>query len=175
MARPTTRAELLAAAAARYTALTSLIDEMSDAERVGELRYPPTPARPEAHWARDRNLRDVLVHLTEWHTLLLNWVGANAAGEPRPFLPEPYTWRNYAPMNLAFRDAHADTTLAAAREQLTNSHAATMALISGYSDTELFENRHFAWTGTTSLGAYCVSATSSHCEWAVKKLRAARG
>ncbi|MVY67466.1 ClbS/DfsB family four-helix bundle protein, partial [Escherichia coli] len=31
---------------------------------------------------------------------------------------------------------------------------------------------HFGWTGTTSLGSYFVSATSSHYEWAAKKTRA---
>ncbi|MGO3678157.1 MAG: ClbS/DfsB family four-helix bundle protein, partial [Microbacteriaceae bacterium] len=30
----------------------------------------------------------------------------------------------------------------------------------------------FPWTGTTSLGSYCVSATSSHYDWAIKKIRA---
>lgn len=47
-----------------------------------------------------------------------------------------------------------------------------MALIDGFTDAELFEKRHFAWTGTTSLGSSCLSATSSHYEWALTKIRA---
>jgi hypothetical protein len=36
---------------------------------------------------------------------------------------------------------------------------------------ELFAKKAFSWTGTTTLGAYCVSATSSHYDWAIKKLK----
>ncbi|MBM7037135.1 ClbS/DfsB family four-helix bundle protein [Vibrio sp. 188UL20-2] len=28
----------------------------------------------EQHWSRDRNLRDVLLHLYEWHQLSIKWV-----------------------------------------------------------------------------------------------------
>lgn len=44
-------------------------------------------------------------------------------------------------------------------------------LIERFSDTELFNKKHFVWTGTTSLGSYCVSVTSSHYDWALAKLR----
>jgi hypothetical protein len=44
----------------------------------------------EAHWKRDKNLRDVLVHLYEWHQLLLNWFNSNQNGDTKTFLPEPY-------------------------------------------------------------------------------------
>ncbi len=54
---------------------------------------------------------------------------------------------------------------------LAASHARVLGLIGQFSDEELFTRKHFGWTGSTSLGAYCVSATSSHYEWAVKKLR----
>ncbi|MDU2984364.1 MAG: ClbS/DfsB family four-helix bundle protein, partial [Actinomyces sp.] len=51
-------------------------------------------------------------------------------------------------------------------------HTAVVALIGKFTNEELFTKAHFSWTGTTSLGSYCVSATSSHYEWAIKKLRA---
>ncbi|MFD1898932.1 ClbS/DfsB family four-helix bundle protein [Enterococcus termitis] len=35
----------------------------------------------KAHWLRDQNLRDVLIHLYEWHQLLLSWVISNQNGE----------------------------------------------------------------------------------------------
>ena len=46
-----------------------------------------------------------------------------------------------------------------------------MELIEVFSDEELFTKRFFSWTGTTTLGSYCVSATSSHYDWAIKKLK----
>ena len=49
-----------------------------------------------------------------------------------------------------------------------------MALAEGFSDEDLFDRGRFDWTGTTTLGSYFVSATSSHYDWALKKLRAHR-
>ena len=61
--------------------------------------------------------------------------------------------------------------LGEARRLLDASHADVQRLIAAQSDPELFEKGRFRWTGTTSLGAYLVSATSSHYAWASKKLR----
>ncbi|HOP45228.1 MAG TPA: ClbS/DfsB family four-helix bundle protein, partial [Flavobacteriales bacterium] len=36
---------------------------------------------------------------------------------------------------------------------------------------ELFEKKRYRWTGSTSLGAYLVSATSSHYDWALKLIQ----
>ena len=41
----------------------------------------------EAHWRRDKNIRDILIHLFEWHMLLLRFIDNNTDGEPQPFLP----------------------------------------------------------------------------------------
>ena len=38
-------------------------------------------------------------------------------------------------------------------------------------DDELFEKKRYKWTGSTSLGAYLVSATSSHYDWAFKLIK----
>ena len=48
-----------------------------------------------------------------------------------------------------------------------------MKLIDSFSDQELFRKAYFSRTGTTSLGSYCISATSSHYDWAMKKLKKA--
>ena len=45
-------------------------------------------------------------------------------------------------------------------------------LIEKFTNEELFEKKNFDWTGTSTLGAYCVSATSSHYDWAMKKIKA---
>ena len=49
-----------------------------------------------------------------------------------------------------------------------------MALVRAHDDEELFAKRRYPWTGSTSLGAYLVSSTSSHYDWALTKLRKAR-
>jgi len=32
----------------------------------------------------------------------LTWVHSNQKGHERPFLPEPYNWKTYGEMNVAF-------------------------------------------------------------------------
>jgi hypothetical protein len=161
VARPTTKQELIVAANGQFDKLWKLIDSMSDSAQSGAFRFED----------RDKNLRDVLVHLYEWHQLLLNWVFSNRAGSPATFLPEPYTWKTYPQMNVAFWEKHQQTLLDDAKRLLRASHEQVMKLIDTLTDQELFAKKHFSWTGTTNVGSYCISATSSHYDWAMKKLK----
>ena len=172
MSRHATKQELLTAANEQFDKLWRMIDAMTQQERNATYCFGAEYEGKEAHWRRDQNLRDVLVHLYEWHTLLINWATANTGGNARPFLPAPYNWSNYAQMNVGFWEKHQTTPYADAETMLKESHARVMALMGQFSDEELFARAHFSWTGTTSLGAYCVSATSSHYDWAMKKIKA---
>jgi len=116
-------------------------------------------------------LRDVLVHLYEWHQLLLHWIQNNKEGVAVNFLPEPYNWKSYPQMNVEFWKKHQNTSLTEAKTNLKESHSKVMMLIDSFSDEELFTKKHFSWTGTTNLGSYCISATSSHYDWATKKIK----
>jgi hypothetical protein len=58
-----------------------------------------------------------------------------------------------------------------AKKMLKESHKNVMVLIDTFSNDELFAKKSFAWTGTSTLGAYCVSVTSSHYDWAIKKMK----
>jgi hypothetical protein len=120
---------------------------------------------------RDKNLRDVLVHLYEWHQLLLNWVRSNRAWNATNFLPEPYNWKTYPQMNVEFWKKHQTTPFEEAVALLKKSHADVMELIETFSDEELFTKKFFPWTGTTHLGSYVISSTSSHYDWAMKKMK----
>jgi hypothetical protein len=93
------------------------------------------------------------------------------AGESKPFLPPPYTWKSYGEMNVGFWQKHQATTYEEAETMLRDSHAKVMALIESLSDEELFDKKHFSWTGTTNVGAYCISAAPSHYDWAMKKIK----
>ena len=161
MPRPTTKQELLSAADTQFAKLWALIDGMPE----------PMQAAAFAFEDRDKNVRDVLVHLYEWHQLLLRWAPANLAGDARPFLPPPYNWKTYGDMNVEFWKQHQGTPYEQSRGMLTQSHAEVMALIGGFTDEELFTKQHYSWTGTSSLGSYCISAASSHYDWAIKKLK----
>jgi hypothetical protein len=171
MSRATTKTELVIAANGQFDKLWKLIDTMSDEQQNAVFADEMASAGKESHWSRDKNLRDVLVHLYEWHKLLLDWINANRRGEANQFLPEPYNWKTYPAMNVEFWKKHQKTSLTESKNMLKNSHKDVMALIETFSDDELFAKKAFSWTGTTTLGAYCVSATSSHYDWAIKKLK----
>ena len=174
MGRATTKAELLTSAEAKYQELNELIRTLTEKELGTAFDFTKMKSKTQAHWGRDKNLRDVLVHLYEWHRLLFNWVGANRKGENRPFLPAPYNWKTYGDMNREFWKKHQNTTLEAAKEMLEQSHREVMALAESLTERELFEKGVYPWVGGSVLGSYFVSNTAGHYDWAIKKLKAHR-
>ena len=163
MPRPTTKADLIQAANEQFAKLWTLIGEMSDEEKNADI----VPNE------RDKNVRDVLVHLYEWHCLLLNWIRSNTNRNPAPFLPAPYNWKTYPQMNVVFWEKHQNTSYTDAETMLKKTHKEVLALIETFSNEALFSKGTFDWTGTTTLGSYCVSATSSHYDWAFKDIKKA--
>ena len=63
MGRPTTKTDLLTAATTNYEKLNKLISGMTEKELSTPFDFSDDEKKKEAHWKRDINLRDVLVHL----------------------------------------------------------------------------------------------------------------
>ena len=120
---------------------------------------------------QDRSARDLLMHLHAWHEMLLRWYEANMAGKEAPFLPEGFSWKTTPELNAEFWKGYQDVTLAEAKRKVTESHRRVMDVVRKHTDEELFTKGYYKWTGTTSLGQYLVSATSSHYDWATKLLK----
>lgn len=161
MPRPKSKEELKLESEKNYNKLIILINSLSEEDQHKSFCFED----------RDKNIRDVVVHLYEWHQLLLNWVTCNQAGIKVNFLPEPYNWKKIPEMNVMLWEKHQKTPLHKALAILNDSHLETMNLIDTFQNEELFTKEYFPWTGTTSLGSYSVSATSSHYDWAMKKIR----
>lgn len=161
MPRPSTKQELISLSNKQFDKLQELISSITDEELNSVFLFED----------RDRNVRDVLIHLYEWHKLLLSWIQANIKGKEKTFLPEPYNWKTYPQMNIEFWKKHQNTLYADSLLMLNKSHKQVMLQIDSFSNEELFSKKYFTWTGTTSLGSYCVSATSSHYDWAIKKIK----
>lgn len=177
MGRPTTKSELLRTAADNFESLNLLISSLTEQELAHPFDFTGDEKKKEAHWNRDKNLRDIFIHLYEWHQLLLNWVRANntRTSPPfQPFIPEPYNWKTYGDMNIEFWNKHQTTTLEEAEQLLKQSHKDVMALAESFSQEELFTKGVFPWVGGSTLGSYFVSNTASHYTWAIKKLKAHR-
>lgn len=161
MARATTQEALIEQATGNYQLLVDAINRCSPEEQVGEFPFE----------GRDRQIRDCLVHLHEWHLLFIHWVTQNQSGHAAPFLPANYNWKTYPEMNIQFWQKHQVTPLETAKRLFADSHHKCIEIILGFSDDELFTKKYFTWTGTTSLGSYAVSATSSHYDWALKIIK----
>lgn len=161
MPRPKTKAELLSANSDRFARLNEAIDALSPTQIKAKF--------PFEH--RDKNVRDVLAHLHAWHKLMLDWYETGMAGSKPEMPAKGYTWRTTPELNNAIWEKYQRTSLQSVRKKLDESHEALMQMILQHSNDELFTKCFYAWTGTTSLGSYLVSATSSHYDWALKILR----
>ncbi|MDE6434760.1 MAG: ClbS/DfsB family four-helix bundle protein [Lachnospiraceae bacterium] len=174
MGRPTTKSDLISAANDNYEKMNLLISSLTEKELSTVFDFSGDDKKKEAHWKRDKNLRDIFVHLYEWHQLSLVWVRSNQKGDSRPFIPKPYNWKTYGDMNMEFWKKHQDTTLEEAKELLEKSHQEVMKLAEEFSNEELFSKGVYQWVGGSTLGSYFVSVTASHYDWATKKLKAHR-
>jgi hypothetical protein len=60
--------DLVTAANGQFGKLWTLIDSMTEKEQNATFAFGDDflQKQKEAHWTRDKNLRDVLVHLYEW-------------------------------------------------------------------------------------------------------------
>ena len=174
MPRPHTKNDLIEAADLNYDKLLKFIDSMTEIELSTEFDFSSDAKKKEAHWGRDKNLRDILIHLHEWHNLMLEWVANNKAGLHKPFLMEGYNWKTYGDMNIVFWKRNQAVALDKALEQFKESHTKIMEQIQSMSNEELFQKNVYDWVGGSTIGSYFVSVTSSHYDWAMKKIKAHR-
>lgn len=163
MSRPKTKKELLALSQANYRKLLDFIESLSEMERHQEF--------PLGYL--NRNSTDVLAHLHHWHLLVLDWYAVGMSGKKPDMPAKGYTWKTVPELNRAIWEKYREVNYPNVKKLLDSSFIAIQNLIETHSDEELFEKKKYQWTGTTSLGAYLISATSSHYDWAYKLIRKA--
>lgn len=159
MARPTTQSELLDAMDQEYLALLTEVGRCpaQDIEIVGACE----------HWS----VKDLLAHLDAWHELILGWDRVGAEGG-KPAMPAPgLTWKDTPLLNDQIWQRTKADSWVEVKKRLDRSHRAVRAMAARYEPDDLFTKRRFGWTGSTSVGSYAVSATSSHYDWARKLIR----
>ncbi len=142
-----------------YEALNSEIDFLEDGQRL-------IPGACE-HWS----VKDILGHLDAWHEMFLIWERAGAAGETVEMPAPGYSWKETPALNDKIYQRIKDDPYEVVVARLIRSHKAVRDVLESYSDEDLFEKQRFRWTGSTSVGSYAVSATSSHYDWARKLIR----
>jgi hypothetical protein len=161
MAKPSTKEELLVLCEANFTKLLHLPEGYSSEQLHKEF--------PEG--SLNRNVRDVLAHLHEWHVMFLDWYAVGMTGEKPDMPAKGYTWKMMPDLNRKINADYQQHTLAEAKELLLEYYPNIPAVIEKHADEELFTRKKYKWTGDTSLGVYLISNTSSYCDWAIKFIK----
>lgn len=176
MPRARNKDDLVKFSSENYSKLIEMISRMTENQLNTPFDFSDDKSKKEAHWSRDKNVRDVLIHLYEWHCLLLQFIKNNETVNDKKsaiaFLPPEYSWKSYGAMNVMFWKKHQNTSLTNAQKMFSESHKKVMSLVEKYSNEELFTKGYFSWTGNVDLGSYFVNTTSSHYDWAIKKIKA---
>ena len=159
MPRPTNKADLLAAAESEFNRLWNAVDLVGDEHR-------------EVSGACDDwSVKDLLAHLHAWHEMAIGWEKAGVVGGTPTIPAEGYTFAETPALNQAIYERTKDDLWADVVDRLNNSHNRILAIINTYDDKDLFAKAKYPWTKSTSVGAYFVSASSSHYAWASKLTR----
>jgi hypothetical protein len=158
MPRAKTKAELLENARKQRSLLLDALDSI------------PAPAMETAlddKWSA----KDVIAHLVEWEAMVESWYASGLRGE-KPAIPaQGYKWSDLPALNEVLRQRSKDKSGDAVREEWEASSRQVIELMESISEEDLFTPKRFAWTGTTTLGAYLQSCGPSHYEWARKEIR----
>lgn len=164
MPRPTNKEALISLSNLNYKKLMDYVNSLPEAEKSKE--FPPQ--------FMNRKISDVLAHLHHWHLLMLRWYKEGMRGG-KPAMPEAgYTWKEIPRLNIDIREIYKDVSLRKIISLLDKSFRDLQIIMESNSNEELFEKKKYKWTGTTSLGVYLVSATSSHYDWALHLLKKAK-
>ncbi len=163
MPRPQDKTQLLQLSKEHFAQLTALIASFPE----------DTLQQPFPEQYMNRNVRDVLAHLHQWHLFFLDWYKTGMAGA-KPVMPaQGYTWKTVPELNRHINEQYRTVKLPKVQALLNESYQKVQDIIAKHSNEELFEKKRYAWTGSTSLGSYLVSATSSHYDWAIKLIKKA--
>lgn len=161
MPRPKSKTELLNLSEKNYQKLINLIENLPTEKQ--------NQALPEG--TMNRNIRDVLGHLYHWHLMFLNWYEVGMKGE-KPKMPAAgYTWKMTPELNHKIWDKCQNLALERVKIEFEETHLQIIEIIEEHTDTELFTKQYYKWTNTTSLGAYLISTSSSHYDWAWKLIK----
>ncbi len=161
MARPKNKTELLDQSMVNYEKLMSFIDGLTPEKQEAEF--------PEGYL--NQNIRDVLAHLHHWHLMFMEWYKVGMKGEKPEMPAKGYTWKTTPDLNVMIQKKYASTPLSEIRKLIKESFQSVRKTIDSHTDEELFEKKRYKWTGSTSLGSYTISATSSHYDWALKLIK----
>jgi hypothetical protein len=161
MPQPKNKEELLVQSKVNFNKLFESIDSLPENEQLEDF--------PKG--SLNRNIRDLLAHLHHWHLMMLDWHSIGMSGEKLAMPELGYTWKDLPALNKRINDQYKTVSLVEAKTLVNQSYNDVRQLIKAHSNEELFEKKRYHWTGTTSVAAYLISATSSHYDTVLKLLK----
>jgi hypothetical protein len=104
----------------------------------------------------------------------MNWCSVGMTGGKPEMPAKGYSWKTTPDLNRWIWEKYQEVSLEKAKEHIKSSYYELRKIIEEFSNEELFEKKRYKWTGSTSFGAYLISATSSHYDWAYKLIKKAK-
>ncbi|MDO9630021.1 MAG: ClbS/DfsB family four-helix bundle protein [Acholeplasmataceae bacterium] len=158
MRRFKTKEELILASEQTFSLLMKLIQEQSIEAQNQQFLFE----------YRDKNYRDVLVHLHEWHEMLFGYLDVSLNQKKEPIVPkEGYTWKEMNELNVEIWKKYQNTSLDDAKSLIVSSHVKLLYLILSLSDELLFERNQLKWASQT-LADFIDHCAAHHYEWAIE-------
>lgn len=158
----------------RYQSKQELLDDIRREHATLVARLDEIPAdryREPGVWGDGWDVRDLVAHLAEWHTMLLGWHAGGEAGR-MPEMPAPgYRWNETPRLNRDIQAKHADRDPAVVRQDFDRTFRDVLELVEELSEERLLEPGHFRWTGKNALVTYVGANTASHYRFARKVLK----
>jgi hypothetical protein len=153
--------ELLAEIATERTRLMELVESISK-------RQFNLPGINSADWS----IKDVLTHLLDWETRVVNWCEVGQRGEVLDMPGDGFKWNQLKDLNALIQKRHSRKSIKRVLEEFDAAHEKTQALIRGLNDKQLTTIGYFDWTGKSwTLSDYLRGNTASHYKWARTKIR----
>lgn len=129
MSRPATKSALTEAANEKFDKLWKLTDSIPEEDQNAHFLFED----------KDKNLRDVLVHLHEWHKMVESWHKAGTLEGGMPDVPgKGYTWKTLPDLNEGIWKKYQDVSLGASKQVLRESHEMILRLIEAHTNESCF-------------------------------------
>lgn len=103
--------------------------------------------------------------------MLLDWYSIGMHGGQPDMPAKGYTWKTLRGLNKEIWEQYRSVNLDTVKDLLNTSYADAQKLIINHTEEEIFEKNTYTWTGSTPLGGYLISNTSSHYAWAIKLIK----
>lgn len=155
---PKNKKELIEFSSKNYAILMKKIKDLSEKELL----------KPRN---KGKSIKDHLAHLYAWQLMMENWYKNGMKNIKIEMPKKGYTWREIPKLNKEIDKKYKKTPLKEILKNLNKSHKKMLVIINKHSDKELFTKKLYSWTGSSSLAVYLRGATSSHYDWAIKRIK----